>query len=68
MEQASPLGERPVAEWSVEEVEKWCAGEESVADLGPRLLKAEVTGSMLLTVTAETVKALTGLRGVKQCE
>ena len=67
-EQASPLEERPVAEWTVEEVERWCTGVETVADLGPRLAKAEVTGSMLLSVSSQTVKDITGLRGAKQCE
>ena len=56
------------AEWTVEEVERWCTGVETVADLGPRLAKAEVTGRQLLSVSSETVKDITGLRGAKQCE
>ena len=67
-ETTSSFRDRPVAEWTVKEVTTWCSDVESVADLGPKLEAKAMTGSMLLSITAENVKSVTGLRGALQCK
>jgi len=57
--------ERPVAEWTVEDVQRWCKSEKTIATCAHGLEKAQVDGDILISITEQNVAKICRLR-VKQ--
>jgi len=57
------FSEKPVSEWTVEEVGRWCRSEEGISDLAHRIEKSQITGSVLLSICTKNVNAVCRLRG-----
>lgn len=55
--------EKPVAEWTVEDVGRWCCSVEVISDLAHRLEKWQISGSVLLSISTKNVNAVCRLRG-----